>query len=82
MNYTITLSSKGQIVLPAAVRKNMLKKNNSQVLTLNYDELSQTISIQTNTSLESLSISLTKIAQQKNIKPLADASDYYNNRVS
>ena len=80
MTYSATISSKGQILIPAPIRKRLALKNSSQSLIIKFDDFTDSIVISKPTDMEALSNRLTAQIKKKGIKPLLDAKDFYNNR--
>ena len=76
MNYTINISSKGQIVLPISIRKSLA----SNVLSLNYNERKKEITIKKIDTISDLRTYMKKALNGRKVEPLLDPRAFYNKR--
>lgn len=77
--YTITLTSKGQVTLPVAVRRSLGVAQSGGTLRLHYDEKSGQATIQRPVSFASLQAKASSYADP-DVKPLDDPRGYYQQR--
>ncbi len=76
MNKTITVTSKGQTTLPAAVRYKLGLDKTGGILQISFDERKNELTISKLVSVAELSDKLSKYIQP-GIKPLEDVDTYY-----
>lgn len=76
MQTTITITSKGQVTLPAKVRKSLGLQKAGDKLILDYDERNHRAIISKPTSIEELSARLTAMIKP-GIKPITNVHEYY-----
>jgi bifunctional DNA-binding transcriptional regulator/antitoxin component of YhaV-PrlF toxin-antitoxin module len=79
--FTVTLTSKGQLTLPAAVRRALGVDHKGSTLRLVYSPDTKQAKIQSTVDFDDIQ-SLSKRFIKPGIKPLADPSGYYNQRDS
>jgi bifunctional DNA-binding transcriptional regulator/antitoxin component of YhaV-PrlF toxin-antitoxin module len=77
-SYTISVSSKGQIVLPVQIRKEMELDNKGRQVTIDYSSKKRTITIKKAESFQDIQKKLAHLTKGK--EPLLDPRGFYNTR--
>ena len=76
MNKTITITSKGQTTIPAAVRRKLGLAQTGGVLQMNFNELTRELTITKPLGIDELSQHISSYIQPGTI-PVTDVSGYY-----
>ncbi len=76
MGYVVTLSSKGQLVIPAAVRE-ALRLGVGDSLDVSFDADKSQITLTPVPTLDELSRRVTALARRSGAAPITDVDEYY-----
>ena len=77
--YTVTLTSKGQLTLPVSVRRSLGVDQKGSKITLSFNDRTKQTSIRPAMTFEELQAMTSKFVA-KNVKPLEDPRALYENR--